>query len=141
MIRIPVLTISRTTITPIQNNNLDIDQILYTDNSNVFLLGNDTYSDFSANEDFYGLQKEVFYEKPLQKTALEQNIQDFKSKISHTEIVHRIYKQISGNVKISDELLFDNSGYIVDKSYWTQIKETQIQNLLQDIKIALELVS
>ena len=121
--------------------SLILDQILYTDNSNVFLLGNDTYSDFSVNEDFYGLQKEVFYEKPLQKTALEQNIQDFKSKILHAEIVHRIYKQISGNVEISDELLFDNCGYIVDKSYWTQIKETQIQNLLQDIKIELELIS
>ena len=120
--------------------SLILDQILYTDNSNVFLLGNDTYSDFSANEDFYGLQKEVFYEKPLKKTALEQNIQDFKSKILHAEIVHRIYKQISDNVEISDELLFDNCGYIVDKSYWTQIKETQIQNLLQDIKIELELV-
>ena len=57
--------------------SLILDQILYTDNSNVFLLGNDTYSDFSANEDFYGLQKEVFYEKPLQKTALEKNIQEF----------------------------------------------------------------
>ena len=121
--------------------SLILDQILYTDNSNIFLLGNDTYSDFSVNEDFYGLQKEVFYEKPLQKTTLEQNIQDFKSKILHTEIVHRIYKQISGNVEISDELLFDNCGYIVDKSYWTQIKETQIRNLLQDIKIELELVS
>lgn len=121
--------------------SLILDQILYTDNSNVFLLGNDTYSDFSANEDFYGPQKEVFYEKPLQKTALEQNIQEFKSKILHAEIVHRIYKQISGNVEISDELLFDNCGYIVDKSYWTQIKETQIQNLLQDIKIELELIS
>lgn len=121
--------------------SLILGQILYTDNSNIFLLGNDTYSDFSVNEDFYGLQKEVFYEKPLQKTTLEQNIQDFKSKILHTEIVHRIYKQISGNVEISDELLFDNCGYIVDKSYWTQIKETQIRNLLQDIKIELELVS
>ena len=121
--------------------SLILDQILYTDNSNIFLLGNDTYSDFSANEDFYGLQKEVFYEKPLQKTTLEQNIQDFKSKILHTEIVHRIYKQISNKVEISDELLFDNCGYIVDKSYWTQIKETQIRNLLQDIKIELELVS
>ena len=121
--------------------SLILDQILYTDNSNVFLLGNDTYSDFSANEDFYGLQKEVFYEKPLQKTALEQNIQDFKSKILHAEIVHRIYKQISGNVEISDELLFDNCGYIVDKFYWTQIKETQIQYLLRDIEIELELGS
>lgn len=121
--------------------SLILDQILYTDNSNVFLLGNDTYSDFSANEDFYGLQKEVFYEKPLQKTALEKNIQEFKSKILHAEIVHRIYKQISDNVEISDELLFDNCGYIVDKAYWTQIKETQIQNLLQDIKIELELIS
>ena len=121
--------------------SLILDQILYTDNSNVFLLGNDNYSDFSANEDFYGLQKEVFYEKPLKKTTLEQNIQDFKSKILHTEIVHRIYKQISDNVEISDELLFDNCGYIVDKAYWTQIKETQIRNLLQDIKIELELVS
>ena len=121
--------------------SLILDQILYTDNSNVFLLGNDTYSDFSANEDFYGLQKEVFYEKPLQKTTLEQNLQDFKSKILHTEIVHRIYKQISNKVEISDELLFDNCGYIVDKSYWTQIKETQIRNLLQDIKIELELGS
>ena len=55
--------------------------------------------------------------------------------------MHRIYKQISDNVEISDELLFDNCGYIVDKSYWTQIKETQIQNLLQDIKIELELIS
>ena len=97
--------------------SLILDQILYTDNSNVFLLGNDTYSDFSVNEDFYGLQKEVFYEKPLQKTALEQNIQDFKSKILHAEIIHRIYKQVSYNVEISDELLFDNCGYIVDKSY------------------------
>ena len=121
--------------------SLILDQILYTDNSNVFLLGNDTYSDFSVNEDFYGLQKEVFYEKPLQKTTLEQNLQDFKSKILHTEIVHRIYKQISNKVEISDELLFDNCGYIVDKAYWTQIKETQIQNLLQDIKIELELIS
>ena len=121
--------------------SLILDQILYTDNSNAFLLGNDTYSDFSANEDFYGLQKEVFYENPLRKTALEQNIQDFKSKILHAEIVHRIYKQISGNVEISDELLFDNCGYIVDKFYWTQIKETQIRNLLQDIKIELELGS
>lgn len=121
--------------------SLILDQILYTDNSNFFLLGNDTYSDFSANEDFYGLQKEVFYENPLQKTALEQNIQDFKSKISHAEIVHRIYKQISYNVEISDELLFDNCGYIVDKSYWTQIKEAQIQFLLRDIKIELELGS
>ena len=121
--------------------SLILDQILYTDNSNILLLGNDSYSDFSVNEDFYGLQIEVFYEKPLQKTTLEQNIQDFKSKILHTEIVHRIYKQISGNVEISDELLFDNCGYIVDKSYWTQIKETQIRNLLQDIKIELELVS
>lgn len=121
--------------------SLILDQILYTDNSNVFLLGNDTYSDFLANEDFYGLQKEVFYENPLQKTALEQNIQDFKSKISHAEIVHRIYKQISYNVEISDELLFDNCGYIVDKSYWTQIKEAQIQFLLRDIKIELELGS
>ena len=121
--------------------SLILDQILYTDNSNVFSLGNDTYSDFSANEDFYGLQKEVFYEKPLQKTALEQNIQDFKSKILHAEIVHRIYKQISDNVEISDELLFDNCGYIVDESYWAQIKETQIQYLLQDIKIELELGS
>ena len=118
--------------------SLILDQILYTDNSNIFLLGNDTYSDFSA---FYGLQKEVFYENPLQKTALEQNIQDFKSKILRAEIVHRIYKQISDNVEISDELLFDNCGYIVDKSYWTQIKETQIQNLLQNIKIELELIS
>lgn len=122
-------------------SSLILDQILYTDNSNVFLLGNDTYSDFSVNEDFYGLQKEVFYENPLRKTALEQNIQDFKSKILHAEIMHRIYKQISGNVEISDELLFNNCGYIVDKSYWTQIKETQIQNLLQDIKIELELIS
>lgn len=121
--------------------SLILDQILYTDNSNIFLLGNDTYSDFSVNEDFYGLQKEVFYENPLQKTALEQNIQDFKSKILHAEIVHRIYKQISDNVEISDELLFDNCGYIVDKFYWTQIKETQIQYLLQDIKIELELGS
>lgn len=121
--------------------SLILDQILYTDNSNIFLLGNDTYSDFSANEDFYGLQKEVFYENPLQKTALEQNIQDFKSKILHAEIIHKIYKQIYGNVGISDELLFDNCGYIVDKSYWTQIKETQIQNLLRDIKIELELGS
>ena len=121
--------------------SLILDQILYTDNSNIFLLGNDTYSDFSVNEDFYGLQKEVFYENPLQKTALEQNIQDFKSKILHAEIVHRIYKQISDNVEISDELLFDNCGYIVDKFYWTQIKETQIRNLLQDIKIELELGS
>ena len=121
--------------------SLILDQILYTDNSNVFLLGNDTYSDFSVNEDFYGLQKEVFYEKPLQKTVLEQNIQDFKSKILHAEIIHKIYKQIYGNVGISDELLFDNCGYIVDKSYWTQIKETQIRNLLQDIKIELELGS
>ena len=119
--------------------SLILDQILYTDNSNVFLLGNDTYSDFSVNEDFYGLQKQVFYENPLQKTALEKNIQDFKSKISHAEIVHRIYKQIFDNVEISDELLFDNCGYIVDKFYWTQIKETQIRNLLQDIKIELEL--
>ena len=122
-------------------SSLILDQILYTDNSNVFLLGNDTYSDFSYNEDFYGLLKEVFYKNPLQKIALEQNIQDFKSKILHAEIVHRIYKQISGNVEISDELLFDNCGYIVDKSYWTKIKETQIRNLLQDIKIELELVS
>lgn len=122
-------------------SSLILDQILYTDNSNIFLLGNDTYSDFSANEDFYGLQKEVFYEKPLQKTALEQNIQDFKSKILHAEIVHRIYKQISGNVEISDKLLFDNCGYIVDKFYWTQIKETQIQYLLRDIEIELELGS
>lgn len=122
-------------------SSLILDQILYTDNLNVFLLGDDTYSDFSANEDFYGLQKEVFYEKLLQKTALEQSIQDFKSKISHAEIVHRIYKQISDNVEISDELLFNNCGYIVDKSYWTQIKETQIRNLLQDIKIELELGS
>lgn len=121
--------------------SLILDQILYTDNSNVFLLGNDTYSDFSVNEDFYGLQKEVFYEKPLQKTALEQNIQDFKSKILHAEIVHRIYKQVSDNVEISDELLFNNCGYIVDKFYWTQIKETQIRNLLQGIKIELELGS
>ena len=121
--------------------SLILDQILYTDNSNIFLLGNDTYSDFSANEDFYGLQKEVFYENPLQKTALEQNIQDLKSKISHAEIAHRIYKQISDNVEISDELLFDNCGYIVDKAYWTQIKETQIQYLLQNIKIELELGS
>lgn len=121
--------------------SLILDQILYTDNSNIFLLGNDTYSDFSANEDFYGLQKEVFYENPLQKTALEQNIQDLNSKILHAEIAHRIYKQISDNVEISDELLFDNCGYIVDKAYWTQIKETQIRNLLQDIKIELELVS
>ena len=121
--------------------SLILDQILYTDNSNVFLLGNDTYSDFSANKDFYGLQKEVFYEKPLQKTALEQNIQDFKSKILHAEIVHRIYRQISDNVEISDELLFNNCGYIVDKSYWTQIKEAQIQFLLRDIKIELELGS
>ena len=121
--------------------SLILDQILYTDNSNVFLLGNDTYSDFSVNEDFYGLQKEVFYEKPLQKTVLEQNIQDFKSKILHAEIIHKIYKQIYGNVGISDELLFDNCGYIVDKSYWTQIKETQIRNLLQNIKIELELIS
>ena len=121
--------------------SLILDQILYTDNSNIFLLGNDTYSDFSANEDFYGLQKEVFYEKPLRNTALEQNIQDFKSKILHAEIVHRIYKQISGNVEISDELLFDNCGYIVDKFYWTQIKETQIQYLLRDIEIELELGS
>ena len=121
--------------------SLILDQILYTDNSNAFLLGNDTYSDFSANEDFYGLQKEVFYENPLQKTALEQNIQDFKSKILHAEIVHRIYKQISDNVEISDELLFDNCGYIVDKFYWTQIKETQIQYLLRDIEIELELGS
>lgn len=121
--------------------SLILDQILYTDNSNVFLLGNDTYSDFSVNEDFYGLQKEVFYEKPLQKTALEQNIQDFKSKILHAEIVHRIYKQISDNVEISDELLFNNCGYIVDKFYWTQIKEAQIQYLLQGIKIELELGS
>ena len=121
--------------------SLILDQILYTDNSNIFLLGNDTYSDFSANEDFYGLQKEVFYENPLQKTALEQNTQDFKSKILHAEIVHRIYKQISDNVEISDELLFDNCGYIVDKSYWTQIKEAQIQFLLRDIKIELELGS
>lgn len=121
--------------------SLILDQILYTDNSNIFLLGNDTYSDFSVNEDFYGLQKEVFYENPLRKTALEQNIQDFKSKILHAEIMHRIYKQISGNVEISDELLFNNCGYIVDKSYWTQIKETQIRNLLQDIKIELELIS
>ena len=121
--------------------SLILDQILYTDNSNVFLLGNDTYSDFLANKDFYGLQKEVFYEKPLQKTAPEQNIQDFKSKILHAEIVHRIYRQISDNVEISDELLFDNCGYIVDKFYWTQIKETQIQYLLQDIKIELELSS
>lgn len=121
--------------------SLILDQILYTDNSNIFLLGNDTYSDFSANEDFYGLQKEVFYENPLQKTALEQNIQDFKSKILHAEIVHRIYKQISGNVEISDELLFNNCGYIVDKSYWTQIKEIQIQYFLQNIKIELELGS
>ena len=120
-------------------SSLILDQILYTDNLNVFLLGDDTYSDFSVNEDFYGLQKEVFYEKPLQKTALEQNIQDFKSKILHAEIVHRIYKQISGNVEISDELLFDNCGYIVDKAYWTQIEETQIRKLLQDIKIELEL--
>lgn len=119
--------------------SLILDQILYTDNSNIFLLGNDTYSDFSVNEDFYGLQKEVFYEKPLRKTALKQNIQDFKSKISHAEIAHRIYKQISNNVEISDELLFDNCGYIVDKAYWTQIKEMQIRNLLQDIKIELEL--
>ena len=118
-------------------SSLILDQILYTDNSNVFLLGNDTYSDFSYNEDFYGLLKEVFYKNPLQKIALEQNIQDFKSKILHAEIVHRIYKQISGNVEISDELLFDNCGYIVDKSYWTKIKETQIRNLLQDIKIEL----
>ena len=122
-------------------SSLILDQILYTDNSNVFLLGNDTYSDFSYNEDFYGLLKEVFYKNPLQKIALEQNIQDFKSKILHAEIVHRIYKQIFGNVEISDELLFDNCGYIVDKSYWTKIKETQIRNLLQDIKIELELVS
>lgn len=121
--------------------SLILDQILYMDNSNVLLLGNDTYSDFSVNEDFYGLQKEVFYENPLRNTALEQNIQDFKSKISHAEIVHRIYKQISDNVEISDELLFNNCGYIVDKSYWTQIKETQIRNLLQDIKIELELGS
>ena len=121
--------------------SLILDQILYMDNSNVLLLGNDTYSDFSVNEDFYGLQKEVFYEKPLQKTALEQNIQDFKSKILHAEIVHRIYKQISGNVEISDELLFNNCGYIVDKSYWTQIKEIQIQYFLQNIKIELELGS
>mgnify|MGYP001790246779 CR=1 FL=1 len=121
--------------------SLILDQILYTDNSNVFLLGNDTYSDFSVNEDFYGLQQEVFYEKPLQKTVLEQNIQDFKSKILHAEIIHKIYKQIYGNVGISDELLFDNCGYIVDKSYWTQIKETQIRNLLQNIKIELELIS
>ena len=122
-------------------SSLILDQILYMDNSNVLLLGNDTYSDFSVNEDFYGLQKEVFYENPLRNTALEQNIQDFKSKISHAEIVHRIYKQISDNVEISDELLFNNCGYIVDKSYWTQIKETQIRNLLQDIKIELELGS
>ena len=122
-------------------SSLILDQILYTDNSNVFLLGNDTYSDFSYNEDFYGLLKEVFYKNPLQKIALEQNIQDFKSKILHAEIVHRIYKQISGNVEISDELLFNNCGYIVDKSYWTQIKETQIRYLLQNIKIELELGS
>lgn len=40
---------------------------LYTDNSNVFLLGNDTYSDFQLTK-FYGLQKSVLrknhYRKP-----------------------------------------------------------------------------
>ena len=72
---------------------------------------------------------------------LNLSMKDFKSKILHAEIVHRIYKQISDNVEISDELLFDNCGYIVDKFYWTQIKETQIRNLLQDIKIELELGS
>jgi hypothetical protein len=114
--------------------SLILDQILYTDNSSIFLLGNDTYSDFSVNEDFYGLQKEVFYEKPLQKTALEQNIQDFKSKILHAEIVHRIYKQISGNVEISDELLFDNCGYIVDKSYWTQKKRLKFRTYFRILR-------
>lgn len=80
--------------------------------------------------------KRVFYEKTITENRTREKLSKSLNRKFYTQKwLHRIYKQISGNVKISDELLFDNCGYIVDKAYWTQIKETQIQNLLQDIKI------
>ena len=116
--------------------SLILDQLIYLD-KNIYFLGDDDYSDFSNDENFIGLQKEIF---SLDKTIganLDSVLLNFKQIIRGDDFIDKIYQDILSEPQISDELIFDNSGSVVQEGYWTQIQKSEIEDLI--VKLSIEI--
>ena len=117
--------------------SLILDQLIYLDQT-VYFLGDDNYSDFSNDKNFIGLQKEIFsLDKPI-TIKLDSVLLKFKQIIQEDSFIDKIYRDILAIPQISDELIFDNSGFVIQESYWPQIKRTEIEDLVMKLNIETE---
>ena len=114
--------------------SLILDQLIYLD-KNIYFLGDDNYSDFSNDENFIGLQKEILSLDKIVDANLDSVLLNFKQIIREDDFIDKIYQDILSEPQISDELIFDNSGFVVHENYWTQIKKSEIKGLIVKMNI------
>ena len=114
--------------------SLILDQLIYLD-KNIYFLGDDNYSDFSDDENFIGLQKEIFSLGELKDINLDSVLLNFEQIIREDDFVDKIYQNILSGPQISDELIFDNSGSIIQEDYWTKIQKSEIEELITKLSI------
>ena len=115
--------------------SLILDQLIYLD-KNIYFIGDDNYSDFSDDENFIGLQKEIFSLDKTIDVNLDSVLSNFEQIIRGDGFIDKIYQDILSEPQISDELIFDGSGSVVQEGYWTQIKKSEIEDLI--VKLSIE---
>lgn len=115
--------------------SLILDQLIYLD-KNIYFIGDDNYSDFSDDENFIGLQKEIFSLDKTIDVNLDSVLSNFEQTIRGDGFIDKIYQGILSEPQISDELIFDGSGSVVQEGYWTQIKKSEIEDLI--VKLSIE---
>ena len=115
--------------------SLILDQLIYLD-KNIYFIGDDDYSDFSEDENFIGLQKEIFSQDKPTDVNLDSVLLNFEQIIREDDFIDKIYQDILSEPQISDELIFDGSGSVVQETYWTQIKKSEIEDLI--VKLSIE---
>ncbi len=114
--------------------SLILDQLIYLD-KNIYFIGDDDYSDFSDDENFIGLQKEIFSLDELKDINLDSVLLNFEQIIREDDFIDKIYQNILSGPQISDEFIFDNSGSIIQEDYWTQIQKSEIEELITKLSI------
>ena len=114
--------------------SLILDQLIYLD-KNIYFIGDDDYSDFSDDENFVGLQKEIFSLDNTIDVNLDSVLSNFEQIIRGDGFIDKIYQDILSEPQISDELIFDGSGSVVQEGYWTQIKKSEIEDLIVKLNI------
>lgn len=114
--------------------SLILDQLIYLD-KNIYFLGDDNYSDFLDDENFIGLQKEIFSLDELKGINLDSVLLNFEQIIREDDFIDKIYQNILSGPQISDEFIFDNSGSIIQEDYWTQIQKSEIEELITKLSI------